>query len=88
MGENRKKTVVKMEEKFCALKRLDAGETAKKVVIEMGVGYSTLSNWKKSRKIDEKWCSSQASTTGIKKLKIMKKALNNHINECLYLWFI
>lgn len=87
MAEKRKKTVVTMEERFRALKRLDAGETAKKIAVEMGVGTSTVSDWKKSRNEIEKWCSSQASTTGIKKLKMMKKAPNNHINECLYLWF-
>lgn len=87
MAEKRKKTVVTMDEKFRALKRLDAGETAKKIAVEMGVGTSTISDWKKHRNEIEKWCSTQASTIGMKKLKMMKKAPNDQINECLYLWF-
>lgn len=76
-----------MDEKFRALKRLDAGETAKKIAADMGVGTSTVSDWKKTRSEIEKWCSSQASTSGVKKLKMMKKATNNQVNEALYLWF-
>lgn len=67
MAEKRKKTVVTMEEKLHAIRRMDAGETAKKIAAEMGVGKSTVSDWKKARSEIEKWCSAQASTTGIKK---------------------
>lgn len=71
----KKKTVVTMDEKLRSLKRLDAGETAKKIAVEMGVGTSTVSDWKKHRHEIEKWCSIQASTTEMKKLKMMKNTL-------------
>lgn len=74
-----------MEDKFCALNRLDAGATAKKIATNMGVGTSTVSDWMKGKSDIEKWCSSRASTSGMKKLKIMKKATNTQISEALYL---
>lgn len=69
------------------MKRLQAGESAKKVASEMGVGTSTVSDWKKSREKIEKWCSNQASSSGIKKCKMMKTAVNDKVNEALFLWF-
>lgn len=76
-----------MEEKLHAIKRLEAGETVKKVAADIGVGTSTVSDWRKSRANIEKWCSTQASTSGIKKSKMMKKAVHDKVNEALYLWF-
>ncbi|XP_054259713.1 jerky protein homolog-like [Macrosteles quadrilineatus] len=76
-----------MEDKLNALKRLQAGESAKKIASEMGVGTSTVSDWKKSREKIEKWCSNQASSSGIKKCKMMKTAVNDKVNEALFLWF-
>lgn len=87
MSEKRKKTVFSIEEKLRAIKRLDAGETAKKIAIEMGVGTSTVSDWKKSREKIEKWCSVQASGSGTKQLKMMKTPVNDKVNEALFLWF-
>lgn len=87
MAGKRKKTVFSIEDKLGALKRLDAGETAKKIASEMGVGTSTVSDWKKSREKIEKWCSNQASGSGIKKCKMMKTAVNDKVNEALFLWF-
>lgn len=87
MAEKRKKTVITIEDKLRALKRLDAGETAKKIASEMGVGTSTVSDWKKSREKIEKWCSNQAFSSGIKKCKMMKTAVNDKVNEALFLWF-
>jgi len=37
MSVRRKKIVVSIEEKLCAIKRLDSGESAKQIAIELGV---------------------------------------------------
>uniref|UniRef100_A0A1B6M632 HTH CENPB-type domain-containing protein n=1 Tax=Graphocephala atropunctata TaxID=36148 RepID=A0A1B6M632_9HEMI len=87
MAEKRKKTVVTMEEKLRAIKRLDMGESAKKIAAEMGVGTSTVSDWKKSRKAIENWCLTQPSSSGITSSKMMKKGTLDKVNEALYLWF-
>lgn len=87
MAEKRKKVVVTMEQKLQAIKRLDKGESAKKIAAEMGVGKSTVGDWKKGRSEIEKWCSMQTSSSGIKKVKMMKKGVYSEINEALFLWF-
>lgn len=46
--------MISIEGKLHAIKRIDAGEIAKTIASEMGVGTSTVSDWKKSRKILEK----------------------------------
>lgn len=87
MAARRKRIVVTMDEKLLALKKIDAGESGKKIAAEMGVGTSTISDWKKSRSDIEKWCSFTASINRTKKPKTMKKATNNKVNEALYRWF-
>lgn len=38
MSEKRKKVVVTVEQKLRAINRIDAGESAKKIALELGVG--------------------------------------------------
>jgi transposase len=70
MGDKRKKVVVTMEEKLRTIQRLDSGVTAKNIASELGVGKSTVGDWKKNRAEIEKLCASQATGSGIKVRKI------------------
>lgn len=47
MSNKRKKLCVSVEEKYRAIKRIDNGESAKKIALELGVGTSTVSDWRK-----------------------------------------
>lgn len=88
-GKKPKKHVfVTMEQKLIALKRLDAGQSAKKIAQDFNVGKSTVGDWKKNRKEIEQWCTTQASTSGIKKRKTMKKGGFEELSEALFLWFV
>lgn len=86
MGDKRKKVVVTMEEKLRSIKRLDAGESAKKIAGELGVGKSTVGDWKKNRHEIEKWCAAQASGSGIKVRKTMLTGKHREVEEALFLW--
>lgn len=86
MSEKRKKVVVTMEEKLRAVNRLDSGESAKKIALELGVGKSTVGDWKKNRSEIEKWCANQVTGSGIKVRKTMQKGKHQQVEEALYLW--
>lgn len=75
-----------MEEKLRAIKRIDAGESAKKIALELRVGTSTVSDWKKKSGEIEKWCSSQSSGSAIKARKSMHKGKHVEVGEALFLW--
>jgi transposase len=47
MGDKRKQVVVTMEEKLHVIQRLESGVTAKNIASELGVGKSTVGDWKK-----------------------------------------
>lgn len=86
MAQKRKINFVSMEDKLLALKRLDKGESVKKIAVELGVGKSTIGDWKKNRTNIEQWCSKQASGSGMKVRKTMKKSDHPAVEEALFLW--
>lgn len=75
-----------MGDKLRAIQRLDSGESAKKISLELGVGKSTVGDWKTNRVEIEKWCANQASGSGIKLRKTMKKGEHSKVEEALFLW--
>ena len=75
-----------MEEKLRALKRLDSGVTAKTIASELGVGKSTVGDWKKNRAEIEKWCVAQSNGSGMKVRKTMLKGKHKEVEEALFLW--
>lgn len=85
-GCKRKKVVLSIEQKLNAVKRLEAGESGKKIALELGVGSSTVSDWKKNRVQLETWCSEQATENCSKLRKTMKKDSHCKISEALFLW--
>lgn len=86
----RKKVVVSLEEKYAAIRRLDAGESAVVIAADFGVGKSTVTGWKQNRAEIEAWCSSHAgpSREQMVKRKSMKKSEHEEVSEALFMWFV
>lgn len=87
MGDKRKKVVVTLEEKLQAIKRMDCGESVNKIALELGVGKTTVGDWRRNRAEIEKWCSKQASDSGVKVRKTMQQGKHVEVEEALYLWY-
>uniref|UniRef100_H9GL84 HTH CENPB-type domain-containing protein n=1 Tax=Anolis carolinensis TaxID=28377 RepID=H9GL84_ANOCA len=88
MATKRKKIFVSMEQKLEALKRLDKGETIKKVANDYGVGKVTVGDWKRHRLEIEKWCSFRVTNGALKERKTMKKCDYEKVSEALYVWYM
>lgn len=78
---------VSMELKFDALKRLEKGENANKIALELNVGRSTVLGWKNKKSEIESWCLKRICTDSIKDRKTMKCAVHEKVSEALYQWF-
>ncbi|GFR09827.1 jerky protein homolog-like [Trichonephila clavata] len=83
----RKQVNLSMEQKLQALKRLDKGENVSSVAKDLGVGKSTIGDWKKKRTEIESWCVNRMSTETLKERKSMKESDYNKVSEALYIWF-
>lgn len=88
MSGKRKRVVVSLETKWNALKRLDKGESIKKIAVELGVGEVTVGDWKRKRSDIEKWVNERVSAggSGLSR-KTMKKGEYEQTSEALFLWF-
>lgn len=74
-----------MQKKLEAIKRLDLGESIKRVANDIGVGEVTVGDWKRNRHKIEQWCSKQVDSETNR--KSMKKSEFEKIGEALFLWF-
>lgn len=83
----RKQINLSMEQKLGALKRLDKGESVNAVALDLGVGRSTIGDWKKKRADIESWCLKRVCTDSLKERKNMKESEFLEVSEALYLWF-
>ncbi|XP_076173807.1 cag isoform X2 [Ptiloglossa arizonensis] len=88
MSGKRKKVTVTMEKKLEALFRIDKGEPMKSVATALGVGTSTVSDWKKNRKDIEDFCAKMVSRDSLGNRGTIKKAKNVTLDEALYVWYI
>jgi transposase len=81
--------VMSLQIKLDVIKRLDQGETIKKVTSDLGVGEVTVGDWKRKRGENEKWCSQRASISADENAsrKTMKKGEFEKTSEALFLWF-
>ncbi|XP_054275152.1 tigger transposable element-derived protein 2-like [Macrosteles quadrilineatus] len=86
-GDKRKKVTLSMEEKLRALQRLDAGEPLRIIAKDLGVGRSTVSDWKKHRLEIERWYANQTGNSSIKARKTMRKGKHARVEKALYHWF-
>ena len=86
--EKRKRNVLTLPKKIELIKRMEKGESRKKLIAEYGVGSSTLYNLKKQK---DKLLSFVASTEGptgkIQKRKTLKGPQMVDLDQALYFWF-
>lgn len=87
MATKRKKVVVTMIKRLEALTRIDKGEPMKNIAAELGVGSSTVSDWKKNRKEIEYFCAKVVSVESLAKRGTVKRAKNELLDDALLLWF-
>lgn len=76
-----------MWKKLEALSRVDKGEPLKKIAYELGVGTSTVSDWKKNRKTIEDFWSKSISNDSLDDRRNVKKAKLDTLDEALFVWF-
>ncbi|XP_054011368.1 jerky protein homolog-like [Hylaeus anthracinus] len=88
MSGKRKKVTLTMEKKLEALFRIDKGEPMKRVATDLGVGASTVSDWKKNRKEIEGFCAKMVSRDSLGNRGTIKKAKNVMLDEALYVWYM
>ncbi|XP_016905758.1 jerky protein homolog-like isoform X1 [Apis cerana] len=88
MSGKRKKVTVTIEKKLEALFRIDKGEPMKSVAVDLGVGTSTVSDWKKNRKEIEEFCAKMVSRDSLGNRGTIKKAKNVTLDDALYVWYI
>ncbi|XP_076230936.1 cag [Calliopsis andreniformis] len=88
MSGKRKKVIVTMEKKLEALSRIDKGEPLRRVAIDLGVGVSTVSDWKKNREEIEDFCAKMLSRDCLGNRGTTKKAKNVILDDALYVWYI
>lgn len=88
MSAKRKRVVVSLKTKFEAIRRIDNGETIKKVAAELGVGEVTVGDWRRNRAEIEKWCSQRATIGNVNNpRKTMKECEFEKTSEAVFLWF-
>lgn len=80
-----------LEDKLKAIKRVDAGETLKKVAKDLGVGEVTVGDWRRKRESIEQWCSQKTVSGQIDKLKNSRKTMKTcdfeKTSQALFMWF-
>lgn len=84
-SNKRKRVVISLQEKLKAVRRLDNGELLKNIAKDLGVGVSTVAEWRKNREKLEKWCSVLSSPTPAR--KSMKRGEYEKVDDSLFLWF-
>ncbi|XP_046666442.1 jerky protein homolog [Homalodisca vitripennis] len=87
MSLKRKRVVVSLETKLSAIKRLDKGESLKKVAADLGVAEVTVGDWRRKRKDIEQWVNKSVSDGSDLLRKTMKKWEYEQTSEELFLWF-
>lgn len=87
MSGKRKRVVVSLETKLNAVKRLDNGESIKKVATDLGVGEVTVGDWRRKRKEIENFLNKSASGGSGLSRKTLKKGDYEQTSEALLLWF-
>lgn len=88
MSGKRKKVTVTIAKKLKALYRIDKGESLRSIAIDLGVGISTVSDWKKNRKEIEDFCAKMVSRDSLGNRGTIKKAKNVTLDDALYMWYI
>jgi len=86
MAMKRKKVVLTLEQKIKALDQMDSGVTAAKIARDLGVGESTVKDWKKNKEQLRRFVG--ASTSGMDKRSTLKKPTSEELDAAVWMWFV
>lgn len=88
MSGKRKHVSVSLDVKLETLKRLDAGESIKKLASELGVGEVTVGDWRRKRQKIEKFSVGNFKRDDcFKERKTMRQSDYEKTSEALFMWF-
>lgn len=85
--KNRKRVCVSLQQKLDVLQRLDHGESVIKLASELGVGVTTVKDWKKNRKDLEAYSTTVETDGALKSRKMLKRPKLELVDEALWVWF-
>ena len=85
--QKRKRICVSLHDKLSALQRLDSGESVAKVSADIGVGITTVKDWKKNRKELEAYSMTVETEKALKNRKMLKKPKLELVDDALWVWF-
>lgn len=75
-----------IEQKLKALEQLDKGVSAARIAKELGVGESTVKDWKKNK--DKLRNFAEASSSGTDMRSTMKKPKLEQLDAAVWMWFL
>lgn len=83
----RKRVVCTIEQKLNVLQRLDKGESVAKLASEIGVGITTIKDWRKNRKDLESFCLTVEGEKAVKNRRTLKKPKLEVLDDAVWVWF-
>lgn len=72
-SQKRKRVCVSLQQKLEVLQRLDRGESLVKLAAELGVGVTTVKDWRKNREDLESYSMTVETEDALKNRKMFKK---------------
>ncbi|XP_054279253.1 uncharacterized protein LOC128997640 [Macrosteles quadrilineatus] len=89
MSAKRKRVVVTVQHKLEALERLAKGESARKVSEELGVGLSTVKDWKRNKQSIVDFYNQVTSRRVLSTIRYTcRKPTHELVDEALWQWFV
>lgn len=86
-SQKRKRVCVSLQQKLEVLQRLDRGESLVKLAAELGVGVTTVKDWRKKREDLESYSMTVETEDALKNRKMLKKPKLELVDEALWVWF-
>lgn len=85
--QKRKRIVCTLQKKLEVIQRLDNGESVQKLSSELGIGVTTIKDWRKNRKNIESYSMTVEGEEGLKNRKMLKKPKFDVLDDALWIWF-
>lgn len=85
--QKRKRIVCTLQKKLEVLQRLDNGESVQKLSCELGIGVTTIKDWKKNRRNIESYAMTVEGEEALKNIKMLKKPKFDVLDDALWIWF-
>ncbi|XP_054256871.1 jerky protein homolog-like [Macrosteles quadrilineatus] len=77
-----------MQQRLQALERIDKDESVQSICTDLGVGKSTVNDWRQNRKSIEDFCTQIESEKALSSRCTLKKPKNELVNDALWVWFM